>query len=116
MYNRVSIIGSVWEIKNQEDKNIYMKVSTTRPFVNNNFEYTRDFLNIVIWKEYYQEIKKLIKVGMMISLEGRVESKVVNDEKVKPNNFIVAERIFTLCRDQVHCLPGENILKNNKNN
>ena len=116
MYNRVSIIGSVWEINSKNQKNIYMKVSTTRPFVNNNFEYTRDFLNIIIWEEYYREIKKIIKVGMMISLEGRVESEVVNDSKIKPINFIVAERIFTLCHDQIHCQPYPEVLKKLKKN
>ena len=103
MFNRVCIIGSLWEIKKQEDGNFYLKISTTRPFLNDKFESIIDFLNVVIWKEHYQQIKGLLKKGILIFIEGRIESKITNNDKVEPINYLIVENVLPLCSTKNHC-------------
>ncbi len=89
MLSRITLIGTVKEIKKDHKNNGYILLSTTRPFPDDNFQIQKDKVWIKIWDGYFKSLEDYINLNQLIFIEGRLESH----SEPELQNYVFAERI-----------------------
>ena len=103
MLNHVILVGrltNTHEVKVLDNgkKRSSVVLAVPRNYKNSNGEYETDFVDCVLWTTVAENTAEYCKVGDMIGVEGRLQSRYVeNTEGVKKKKTeVVAERITFL--------------------
>ena len=103
MLNHVILVGRLTntpEVKVLDNgkKRSSVVLAVPRNYKNSNGEYETDFVDCVLWTTVAENTAEYCKVGDMIGVKGRLQSRYVeNPEGVKKKNTeVVAERITFL--------------------
>ena len=103
MLNHVILVGRLTntpEVKVLDNgkKRSSVVLAVPRNYKNSNGEYETDFVDCVLWTTVAENTAEYCKVGDMIGVKGRLESRFVeNTEGVKKKKTeVVAERITFL--------------------
>jgi single-strand DNA-binding protein len=96
MLNKVILIGRLTkepELKytNSNKPVLNNTIAVNRAFTDANGERTADFINFVVWNKQAENIKKYLKKGSLIAIEGRIETR--NYENNDGNRVYVTEVI-----------------------
>lgn len=73
-------------------------LAVPRSFKNANGEYETDFIRCVLWDAVAKNAKEYCKKGHIIGIKGRVQSRVVDNEKEDRKYYmdVVAEKVTFL--------------------
>ena len=59
------------------------RIASPRDFKNQNGERETDFINLVIWGKYAENFSTWIKKGYLVTVEGRLQTRSYETNKVK---------------------------------
>ena len=103
MLNHVILVGRltntpVVKVLDNGKKRSSVVLAVPRNYKNSNGEYETDFVDCVLWTTVAENTAEYCKVGDMIGVKGRLQSRYVeNTEGVKKKKTeVVAERITFL--------------------
>lgn len=103
MLNQVVLVGRLVrdpELLDTENNKKMSKITLAIPrsFKNIEGEYETDFINCILWDSIAKSTVKYCKKGEIIGVKGRIQSRVVEDEKEKNKYYIdvIAERVTFL--------------------
>lgn len=73
-------------------------LAVDRNFTNQNGEKEADFINIVVWKKFAENVKKYLAKGSLIAIGGRIQTRSYDNEKGEKRYVteVVAEKITFL--------------------
>ena len=101
--NKVFLIGRL--VRDPELRYTSSNVPTStftlavdRNFTNQNGEKEADFINIVVWKKFAENVKKYLAKGSLIAIGGRIQTRSYDNEKGEKRYVteVVAEKITFL--------------------
>ena len=103
MLNHVILVGRLTntpEVKVLDNgkKRSSVVLAVPRNYKNSNGEYETDFVDCVLWTTVAENTAEYCKVGDMIGVKGRLQSRYVENTEVvkKKKTEVVAERITFL--------------------
>lgn len=100
--NNYSIIGRLVkniEIKESENKKkyAYMTIAVDRTYKDSNDEKITDFIDMIVWNELAERIATYCHKGDLVSVNGRIETRMVDKEDHK-------EKVMSLVCDKIYFL------------
>ncbi len=109
MQNQVIIVGRLVrdpELKTTESgrKLTNITLAVPRSFKNMQGEYDTDFLECTLWSGVAENTSEYCKVGDMLGVRGRVQSRMIEDEEGNRSKKteIIAERVTFLTSGARH--------------
>lgn len=97
--NQVGMVGRLVrtpELRETENnkKMAWITVAVTRSFKNMDGEYETDFIDCVLWGEVAKNVAEYCKKGDIISVRGRLQSRIVEKDGEKRQVMdVVGEKI-----------------------
>ena len=70
-------------------------VAVNRPFENQNGERVADFINVIVWRNQAENVKKYVGKGSLVGVEGRIQTRNYDgaDGKKVYVTEVVADRV-----------------------
>ena len=70
-------------------------LAVDRTFTNQNGEREADFINIVVWRNQAENVKKLLTKGSQVAVEGRIQTRSYDDQNGQKRYVteVVADRV-----------------------
>lgn len=105
--NNYTLIGRVVkniEIKESENKKkyAYLTLAVDRAYKNVDDEKITDFIDMIVWNETAERVSKYCHKGDLISVNGRIETRMVPVEGEDHN-----EKVTSLVCDRVYFLVSK---------
>ena len=77
--NKVCLIGRITrdpELRYTSSNvpSVRFTLAVNRPFQNQNGEREADFINVVVWRNQAENVKKYVSKGSLIAVEGRIQT------------------------------------------
>lgn len=111
--NKVCLIGRITrdpELRYTSSNvpSVRFTLAVNRPFQNQNGEREADFINVVVWRNQAENVKKYVSKGSLIAVEGRIQTGSYEKD---------GQRIYTtdVVADNVQFLDSRNSSQNSGN-
>ena len=107
MLNQIILVGRITQLP--QDNILTLAVS--RSYKNENGEYETDFIPVNIPNTLIQNVIDYTKVGDVIGVKGRLETRITTDDDYNKTKqiVIIADRITFLSSSNTQTTPANNL-------
>ena len=112
--NKVCLIGRITKdpelrYTSSNIPSVRFTLAVNRTFSNQNGEREADFINVVVWRNQAENVKKYVTKGNLVAVEGRIQTGSYEKD---------GQRIYTtdVVADNVQFLEPKGQSQNNENN